>query len=73
MELAVIFNRPQVLRQLFALGYKLDMRTYEQETLLHLAAKLGQAESVDALLSCGVDPNILSGHEGASSDQNPPS
>lgn len=71
MELAVIFNRPQVLRQLFALGYKLDMRTYERETLLHLAAKLGQAESVDALLSCGVNPNILSGQGGVSSDRNP--
>ncbi|RFU26917.1 hypothetical protein B7463_g9416, partial [Scytalidium lignicola] len=61
MELAVMFNRPRVLQQLCALGLSLNIYTFEQETLLHLAAKLGHAEVVDVLLSCGVNPNLLSG------------
>ena len=61
IELAVILNRPQVLRQLYAMGYKLNKRNWKQETLLHLAAELGLADVVVLLLFSGVNPNILSG------------
>ncbi|KAH6680268.1 hypothetical protein B0J14DRAFT_648647 [Halenospora varia] len=65
MELAVIYNRPRVLYAYHSLRQNLNIYTYEQETLLHLASKLGRVWVIDILLSCGVDPNLLSGQHKA--------
>lgn len=60
LELAVMFQRVGVLHQLQIMGFGNAFSTYanyEGDSLLHLAAKLGYAEVLEALLQLGMNPN----------------
>ncbi len=50
-------NYPAILKLLKDAGAKLDIRDEVGDTLLHLAANVGNPETVKYLISCGLDVN----------------
>lgn len=44
---------------LLAAGARVDARGTREATVLHVAARLGDAETVHRLLDAGADPNVL--------------
>lgn len=62
LEIAILFDRPQIIRQLHSLNILQQCRdTYNfgGDTLLHLAVRRGSVGMTEVLLDCGANPNLL--------------
>lgn len=59
LHCAVIGSDPDIVKKLLELGYHVDSQDYDEETPLHLAARIGNSDIVQILVGHGANRDLL--------------
>ena len=59
LHCAVIGSDPAIVEKLLELGYPVDSQDYDEETALHLAARMGNSDIVQILVGHGANRDLL--------------
>ena len=59
LHCAVIGSDPAIVKKLLELGYPVDSQDYDEETPLHLAARMGNSDIVQILVGHGANRDLL--------------